>query len=33
VRIQPYLPEKALRVLLGSLAVAVGCLYAVQVLA
>jgi uncharacterized protein len=32
VRIQPHLPETALRVLLGSLAVAVGCLYALQVL-
>jgi uncharacterized membrane protein YfcA len=33
VRIQPHLPERMLRVLLGSLAVAVGCLYALQVLA
>jgi uncharacterized protein len=33
VRIQQHLPEKVLRVLLGSLAVAVGGLYALQVLA
>lgn len=31
-RLQPHLPETALRILLGTLAVGVGTLYAVQIL-